>query len=66
MGWFTAIGQLAALLGRVISLFTERNKKKAAAKKDALGKLINAAKETDKKKRASKLNRVLDNTRRLR
>ena len=65
MGWFTAIGQLAGLLGKVVGLFMEKDKKKAQAKKDALDKLTDAAKETDKKKRASMLNRVLDDARRL-
>ena len=66
MGVFTAIGQLLALIGKVISLFMEKDKKKAEAKKEALDKLTNAAKETNKKKRASKLNRVLDDVNRLR
>ena len=66
MGWITAVIQLFKIFGKVLDLFTEKNKKKAAAKKVALDKLTNAAKETDKKKRASKLNRVLDRTKRLR
>jgi hypothetical protein len=65
MGWLTAVIQLFKIFGKVLDLFTEKNKKKAEAKKEALDKLTNAAKETDKKKRASKLNRVLDDVNRL-
>ena len=65
MGWITAVIQLFKIFGKVLDLFTEKNKKKAAAKKEALDKLTDAAKETDKKKRASKLNRVLDDVNRL-
>ena len=65
MGIFAAIGQIAALIGKVLSLFMEKDKKKAEAKKQALDKLTDAAKETDPKKRASELNRVLDDVRRL-
>jgi hypothetical protein len=63
--FFKSIGQLALLLGKVIDLFVEKDKKKAEAKKESLDKLTNAAKETDKKKRASKLNRVIDDVNRL-
>jgi hypothetical protein len=62
---FVAIGQLLALIGKVIDLFMEKDKKKAEAKKEAMDKLTDAAKETDKDKRASKLNRVLDDVRGL-
>lgn len=66
MGWITAGIQLFKIFGKVLDLFREKDKKKAAKKKIALDKLTNAAKETDKKKRASKLNRVLDRAKRLR
>ena len=66
MGYIAAVVQFLKIIGKVFDLFTEKNKKKAAAKKEALDKLTNAAKETDKKKRASKLNRVLDRAKRLR
>ena len=62
---WVAIGQLLALIGKVISLFMEKDKKKSEAKKLALDKLTDAAKETDPKERASKLNRVLDDAGRL-
>jgi len=65
MGWFTAIIQLFKLIGKVIDLFVEKDKKKSEAKKLALDKLTDAAKETDKKKRASLLNRALDDANRL-
>ena len=66
MGWITAVIQLLKIFGKVFDLFVEKDKKKSAKKKIALDKLTNAAKETDRKKRASKLNRVLDRTKRLR
>lgn len=66
MGWLTAITQLFKLIGKVVDLFMERDKEKAEKKKANLDKLTNAAKETDRAKRASKLNRVLDDVKRLR
>jgi hypothetical protein len=65
MQFFIALGQLLKIIGKVIDLFREKDKKKAEAKKEALDKLTNAAKETDKKKRTSKLNRVLDDANRM-
>jgi hypothetical protein len=65
MQFFIAFGQLLKLIGKVVDLFMEKNKAKAAAKKEALDKLTDAAKETDPKKRTSKLLRVLDDTKRL-
>jgi hypothetical protein len=65
MQFFIAAGQLFKLISKVISLFMEKNKVKAEAKKAALDKLTDAAKETDNAKRTSKLNRVLDDVRGL-
>jgi hypothetical protein len=66
MGWITALSQLLKVVGQVISLFAEKDKKKAETKKTNIDRLTNAAKETDPKKRASKLNRVLDDVKRMR
>ena len=65
MGIITSIIQLFKLIGKVIDLFIEKDKKKAEAKKETLDKLTDAAKETDPKKRASKLLRVLDDANRV-
>jgi len=63
--FFKAIGQLSGLIMKVIDLFVEKDKKKAAKKKENLDKLTDAIKETDKKKRTSAVNRVLDDIRRM-
>lgn len=65
MGWFIALGQLLKIIGKVIDLFRETNKVKAAKKKDILNDVLDAAKETNKKIRASRLNMALDDTNRL-
>lgn len=65
MQFIIALGQLFKLITKVISLFMEKDKKKAEAKKEVLDKLTDAASETDKKKRTSKLLSVLDDTKRL-
>jgi len=65
MQFFIAFGQLLKIIGKVIDLFMERDKKKAEAKKLALDKLTGAAKTSDPKKRTSRLNRVLDDIRGL-
>ncbi len=65
MGYVTAFIQLLKIIGKVISLFAEKNKEKAAAKKKILDEVTDAAKETNPKLRASRLNMALDNTNRL-
>jgi len=65
MGFFIALGQLLKIIGKVIDLFRETNKVKAAKKKDNLNDILDAAKETNKKIRASRLNMALDDTSRL-
>ena len=65
MGYVTAFIQLLKILGKVIGLFTEKNKIKAAKKKDILNDVLDAAKEVNPKIRASRLNMALDDTNRL-
>jgi len=65
MGYITAFVQLLKIIGKVISLFAEKDKKKAAAKKKIMDEVTDAAKETNPKLRASRLNMALDNTNRL-
>ncbi len=65
MGYVTAFIQLLKIFGKVFDLFTEKNKIKAAKKKDNLNDVLDAAKEVDPKTRASQLNMALDDTNRL-
>jgi hypothetical protein len=46
--------------GLIISLFAEKDKKKAEAKAKVAGDMVNAYKETDPKIRASRINAVSD------
>jgi len=59
------IGQIFAVIGKVIDLYREKDAKKAEEKKKTVDKLTDAIKETDRKKRASAVNMVLDDIGRL-
>ncbi|MHA2068761.1 MAG: hypothetical protein ACXABY_30725 [Candidatus Thorarchaeota archaeon] len=65
MGIFATIGQLLKALNFFLSLWREKDKKKAEAKKKVMTKVVDAFKQTDKKERASRLNRALDDANRL-
>ena len=65
MGYISAFVQLLKIIGKVIDLFIEKDKKKATTKKKIMDEITDAAKETNPKLRASRLNMALDNANRL-
>jgi hypothetical protein len=65
MGWLATLGQLLKAFNLLFSLWREGNAEKAEAKKKVATKVVDAFKQTDKTERASRLNRALDDARRL-
>lgn len=53
------------ILSMILGHFFERDKEKRAKKKELLGEIKNAKTIKDKKQRASRLNSIVDKSRRL-
>ena len=65
MGIFQTIGQLLKVVFFFLSLWKEKDKVKAEAKKKVGEQILDAFKQTDKDKRASRLNNAVGSINRL-